>query len=253
MNQFNTPYSLFNAKGHSPVLLVCEHASRYIPESYNGLGLDDASLQSHIAWDPGAAAVAHHLSYLLDAPLLVQRYSRLLYDCNRPPEASSAIPTLSENTTIPGNRDLPAAERERRIDEIYEPFHKKISELLTGIRTVHPVPVLMTIHSFTKWYKGDERTLDLGIISDADNSLSETIRHYMDEKTSWLTKANEPYDANDGVTHTLQRHAHAIELQSTMIEIRNDLISDAQGQHRWAAHLANAMIHALNEQTKTAV
>lgn len=244
MNQFNTPFSLFNAKGQSPVLLVCEHASPYIPKAYNGLGLDDTRLQSHIAWDPGAAAVAHHLSYLLDAPLLIQRYSRLLYDCNRPPEAPSAIPTLSENTTIPGNHDLPADERERRIHQLYEPFHQQLSQTLTGMAKTHGVPVLMTIHSFTKWYKGDERTLDLGIISDDNNSLSETIRQYMDETTSWTTKANEPYDANDGVTHTLRRHAETMQLESTMIEIRNDLIVDAEGQHRWATHLADAMIHA---------
>ena len=63
---------------------------------------------SHIAWDIGAEKVARLLSRLIDAPLLLQRYSRLAYDCNRPPESPDAIPEVSELTAIPGNRKLSA-------------------------------------------------------------------------------------------------------------------------------------------------
>jgi len=51
----------------------------------------------------GAESVARRLSRLLDAPLVLQRYSRLVQDCNRPPEAPSAPepPALSEPTAAP--------------------------------------------------------------------------------------------------------------------------------------------------------
>ena len=58
-----------NPAGAGAFLIVCEHASNFIPDSFAGLGLDDAALESHIGWDPGAMAVAETMSSLLDAPL----------------------------------------------------------------------------------------------------------------------------------------------------------------------------------------
>ena len=72
------PFEIVNPQGKSPVLLVCEHASRYIPEELAQLGLDDAAAAEHIAWDIGALDLARELSARLDATLLVANYSRLL-------------------------------------------------------------------------------------------------------------------------------------------------------------------------------
>jgi len=76
-----------NSTARGPVVLVCEHASRVLPERAGDLGLPAEALESHIAWDPGALAVSRLLSQKLDAVLIHQRFSRLLYDCNRPPES----------------------------------------------------------------------------------------------------------------------------------------------------------------------
>ncbi len=91
-------------RGEEPVLLVCEHASQRLPERIGSLGLSPDALSSHIAWDPGALAVCRLLSAALDATLVYQRFSRLVYDCNRPPEAESAMPQTSEIFAIPGNQ-----------------------------------------------------------------------------------------------------------------------------------------------------
>ena len=51
------PYRLLNPEGRSPVVLVCEHASRHIPLELQRLGLDQAAAEEHIAWGyrrPGA-------------------------------------------------------------------------------------------------------------------------------------------------------------------------------------------------------
>ena len=85
-----------NPSGAGAFVVVCEHASNFIPAGFGALGLDEAALASHIAWDPGALAVAKTLSARLDAPLVAQRVSRLLYDCNRPPEAASACKIMNE-------------------------------------------------------------------------------------------------------------------------------------------------------------
>ena len=46
----------------------------------------------------------------------------LVYDCNRPPEAQSAIPEKSEIYDIPGNTQLSPAQRQERIERVYRPF-----------------------------------------------------------------------------------------------------------------------------------
>src|ERR1700743_1894057 len=95
-----------NAAGRSPFLLSCDHYGRLIPRSLGDLGVSASELTRHIAWDIGIAGVAEALSAQLDAHLVAQRYSRLVIDCNRPPQAASSIPRISEATAIPGNESL---------------------------------------------------------------------------------------------------------------------------------------------------
>lgn len=71
-----------NPKGKTPIVLICEHASKYIPKKLNGLGMSAEGLDSHAAWDIGAYELACNISELIDAPLVAARVSRLVYDCN---------------------------------------------------------------------------------------------------------------------------------------------------------------------------
>ena len=78
------PVTILNLAGVSPFVLVCEHASNFIPERYGRLGLPEAELLRHIAWDIGAAELTRALVSRLDAPAFLAGASRLLIDCNRP-------------------------------------------------------------------------------------------------------------------------------------------------------------------------
>ena len=78
--------------GRSPFLLTCDHYGRLIPRVLGDLGVPESELTRHIAWDIGIAGVAEALSRHLDAHLVAQRYSRLVIDCNRPPQVASSIP-----------------------------------------------------------------------------------------------------------------------------------------------------------------
>ena len=89
------PVMWVNRESQAPVLLLCEHAGNAVPAAHGTLGLPSDQLNSHIAWDIGAAAVARTMADLLQAPLLMQRYSRLVIDCNRPPGSNQSIPELS--------------------------------------------------------------------------------------------------------------------------------------------------------------
>ena len=84
-----SPIMATNPDGTGPFVIVCDHASNTIPEAYKSFGFAGDALATHIAWDPGALAVARHLSATLDAPLLWPDVSRLVIDCNRAPEVSA--------------------------------------------------------------------------------------------------------------------------------------------------------------------
>lgn len=241
------PTITVNEEGRSPLFLVCEHAGRKIPKLLGSLGLAAEELERHIAYDIGAEQVARGLAKRLDAPLVLQRYSRLVYDCNRPPQANSAIPELSELTEIPGNRRLIESQKRQRAEEIYVPFHARVGELIEArLRNGKPV-IFITIHSFTPVFKGFARSLDVGLLFDGDRRFTDLITPLLRAAGRIDVRHNEPYGPADGVCHTLNVHAGVRGLPYSMIEIRNDLITNESGQVEWADRLADVLRRAAYE------
>lgn len=232
--------------GAAQICLVCEHASAFIPQRLNDLGLAPEHRLSHAAWDIGGRDLAIALSRILNAPLVCARVSRLVYDCNRPPTAPDAIPARSEVIDVPGNAALSVTDRAARVTEIYEPFRSLLSNTLDSFAAP---PVLVTIHSFTPVWFGVPREVELGLLHDSDDRLARAMLASAPDGLD--TRLNAPYDATDGVTHTLREHAIPRGLQNVMIEVRNDLISDAAGVSRFADILAGMLTQALAEQEAT--
>lgn len=234
-----------NPDGHSDIVLVCEHASNIIPAELDDLGLDDTARNSHIAWDPGALAVAQRLSHRLDGALVWQRISRLVYDCNRPPEAASAIPERSEIYRIPGNIGLRPAERAERVVRFYRPFQYALANVLERRIAADRSPIVVTIHSFAPVFEGHARTVELGIVHDVDRRLADRVLAAATADNKLVVARNDPYGPTDGVTHTLVDQALQRGLLNVMIEIRNDLIADDAGQGRIAQRLAKYLTAGL--------
>jgi predicted N-formylglutamate amidohydrolase len=227
--------ALHNPDGRGPVLIVCEHAACDMPAGYGALGLPEALRKSHIAWDPGAFDVSCHLSRHLDAPLVAGAASRLLFDCNRPPDAADAIPQRSELFDIPGNRDLSEADRAERVRRFHDPFQQVLTEALARFEAP---PVLVTIHSFTPIYLGARRAVEIGVLHDRDDRLARAMLANAVRHNGLNIKENDPYGPADGVTHTLKKYALAAGLLNVMLEIRNDLVATAAQQQAIAAMLA---------------
>ena len=240
------PVAVLNPDGRRSVLIVCEHASRALPERLGTLGLSEEALASHIAWDPGALAVAERLSRSLDATLVHQRFSRLAYDCNRPPEAPGAMPDVSEIYEIPGNRDLSPQARDERTQALYRPFHARIEEIVAERQARGQQTALLTMHSFTPVYHGVKRTVEIGVLHDADSRLADAMLMRAADTRLYRIARNEPYGPADGVTHTLQLHGLRHGLPNVMIEVRNDLISDETGQDVAADFLTGLLQESLS-------
>ncbi len=232
--------------GASPVLIICEHASRELPVRFGHLGLTEEALNSHIAWDPGALAVARGLSEALDATLVYQRFSRLVYDCNRPPEAPGAMPERSEVYDIPGNAGLSVEEKKARTDALYVPFHAAIRALIRDRKAAGQDTVIVTVHSFTPVYHGKTRAVEIGILHDEDSRLADGMLAVANAAPQYKVERNEPYGPADGVTHTLILHGLANGLRNVMIEVRNDLIADQAGQGVVTGYLTRLLQQSLD-------
>ena len=170
-NVFNGHVQTVNPGGSSSIILVCEHASHFIPTEFDNLALNDGVRKSHVAWDPGAMAVAQRLAERLDAPLISSGVSRLVYDCNRPPSAPDAMPARSEVIEIPGNLGLGRADRDRRVQIYYEPFRNTLQSRIADT----DAPIIVTIHSFTPVYHGQTRSVEIGVLHDTDTRLADAL------------------------------------------------------------------------------
>jgi predicted N-formylglutamate amidohydrolase len=241
------PFAVERADGQGPFVFVCEHASLTLPRAVGNLGLSDEALRSHIAWDPGALAVARLLSERFDSPLVFQRFSRLVYDCNRPPDAPGAMPATSEIYRVPGNENLSQAERDARTNALYRPFHKAISGLIDARRARGLSTSIMTMHSFTPVYFGKPREVEIGILHDNDARLADAMIDAAGASAPYKVRRNEPYGPADGVTHSLQLHGISRGLANVMIEVRNDIIRDNAGQGVVARYLSELIATAIGD------
>lgn len=232
---FGTVVQTDRADGAPKVLLVCEHASNRIPEFLGDMGLTAEARESHIAWDPGALGVAQHMAGMISAPLVHGGVSRLVYDCNRPPEASDAMPVKSEQYDIPANARMTPKERQSRVESIYAPFAQAVSGQIAQHRP--SLKLMVTVHSFTPVYHGRQRAVELGILHGRDDRFALAMMGAVPAQPSFVTRLNEPYSAADGVAHTLDEQAYPNGLLNVMIEIRNDLIRTPQQQQAMAEHL----------------
>jgi predicted N-formylglutamate amidohydrolase len=235
------PIHEVNAAGPSPFLLTCDHYGRLIPRVLGDLGLPEEELTRHIAWDIGMAGVADALSRHLDAHLVAQRYSRLVIDCNRPPTAPSSIPRISEATTISGNEGLARDATLARRQAIFDPYHRRIDEVIDARLRDRQRTVLVSLHSFTPVYAGIARPWHVGTLYHRDTRLPPLLLKLLRAEPELVAGDNEPYAVSDETDYTIPVHGEARGLMNSGIEIRQDLIASPAGQSEWAERLARVL------------
>lgn len=234
-----------NLEGSGAALILCEHASNHFPASFGDLGLQSADQNSHAAWDPGARAISQHLSKALDSPMVASRVSRLIYDCNRPPKAVSAMPEKSELIEIPGNCNLTNDQRNKRVSEVYHPFCDTVSRVIKARQTSGLQTILITVHSFTPVYYGQLRSVEIGILHDDDTAMADAMLANIQALSHRRVERNQPYGPQDGVTHSLRLHGMSNGLPNVMIEVRNDLLRTQKEEAEMAEELLTMIRPAL--------
>jgi predicted N-formylglutamate amidohydrolase len=235
-------------EGPSPLLLVCDHAGNRIPRRLGTLGVSEADRQRHIAWDVGAADLARRMAARLDATLVLQTYSRLVIDCNRDPGVPSAMPTRSEITDIPGNRDLSASDRQARIDEVFQPYHDRIGTIMDTREAAGQTTVLVAVHSFTPYFEGwGARPWHVGVLYNRDNRLPNTMLDLLRAEPGLTVGDNEPYAVSDKTDYTIPVHGEKRGVLHVEFEVRHDEIESEAGQEKWAARLSHMLTRAVKD------
>ena len=243
------PVLVYNSDASSPFLVVADHAGRAIPRALGRLGVPEAELTRHIAWDIGIAAIGRMLADSLGAMLIQQNYSRLVIDCNRPPGVLSSIPQISELTKIPGNVDLTDDDKAVRAREIFWPYHERIAAEIGQRRQTGIPTALIALHSFTPTFKGVARPWHVALLYNRDPRLSRHLIALLTEETGLVVGDNEPYFVSDQTDYTIPVHGERHGMPHALIEIRQDLIADEKGQRDWATLLARVLPLAYGEMS----
>lgn len=240
MTPADTTYIVRRADARGALLIVCDHASNFVPAEYKKLGLTDSELARHIGWDIGAAAIAELLSERFDSPALLCGTSRLVIDCNRQLNCFDLIPPISDATVIPGNQDISLQERQSRIDRFFQPYHDAI-EAMIGRRQPS---IFLSVHSMADRMKGIARPWPIALSSFEDRSLVDPLLAALRDRREYSVGDNEPYSLDPTVDYTTPYHAIRRGLRHLQVEFRQDEIESEDGQKLWAGRFGDAMERA---------
>lgn len=243
--RYTTPFDLVDGDATMGLVLAADHAGRAVPDEYGSLGLPAAEFERHIAYDIGVEGLTRRLAELTGAPAVMANFSRLLIDPNRGEDDPTLIRQLYDGTVIAGNYPLDAAERQRRLDAYFTPYHDAVAGLIERVATVSKAaPFIFSVHSFTPHLGARPRPWQVGILWDSDPRAPLPLIEMLAREPGMIVGDNEPYDGclkGD----TMYKHAIIPGYAHVLIEVRQDLIADADGIEEWAQRLA-PMILRLN-------
>lgn len=231
-------------------LVICDHASNAIPPELDHLGLPPAELERHIAYDIGAAFATRRLAQRLGCSAVLSSFSRLLIDPNRGLDDPTLVMRLSDGAIVPGNARIDAAGIAERVARYYAPYDAALAEAIAQARRAGFPPVVISIHSFTPFWKGVPRPWHIGLLWNRDDRIVKRLITALSADDTLVIGDNEPYSGGlEG--DVIDRHALANGLPNVLIELRQDLVATEGEAQAWADRLADALAPIIREFTPT--
>jgi predicted N-formylglutamate amidohydrolase len=242
------PFKVLNPLSDQPVLLVCDHASCRFPKSLGDMGLDPFARRCHLAVDIGAGALTERISASLAVTAVVARYSRLVVDCNRQLMDPGAFLQFGDGVLVPGNRRLSQADKDRRANSIYWPYHEAVEQQIERLGRDVSKLSFIAVHSFTPVMGGEARPWQIGVLWDTDTRLRDIFLEGFGA-AGYVVGDNEPYSGKAPQDFTIDHHAETIGLPHVGIEIRQDLIDSDEGVEKIAS-LMHTIIESIPERLR---
>ena len=230
-------YAILGCSGPAPLVLSCEHATNRLPGVWRWPQKDSWIADTHWAYDLGAAELVRALSHELAAPAVLARFSRLLIDPNRDMGSPTLFRNVAEGRLVHLNCGLSAAERERRVGELYNPFHGAFDRLVSD----SPGVDLFSVHTFTPVYEGGApRPMEVGVLFERDEELAESFGRAVAAR-GWKVALNEPYTGKNGNMHSVDSHGLNHQRRVLELEVRQDVATDPRQRARLIPDLVAAL------------
>ena len=223
-------------------LVTCDHATNRVPPEIGDLGVAADDMARHIAFDPGALGVSRALAAALAAPLVWSDFSRLVIDPNRGERDPTLLMRVYDGTVIEANRRVDLAEKTRRLDAYWRPYHAAVADMAARRADT----VIAAMHSFTPQLRGRApRPWHVGILyPSARPALGQALIRRLRLDTNLIVGDNQPYPG-DLPGDSIDRHAGVAGRHGVLIEVRNDLIDTPERQEAWGRRLAPDLAAAL--------
>lgn len=186
------PYSY--KPGNTPLIISIPHAGTYVPDDIMAGMTTEARTLPDTDWH---VDTLYSFATILGASLLKGNYSRYVIDLNRPPDDAPLYPgmdttglcpqTLFNNNPIyqPGT-EPDSTEVNRRIEQIWAPYHQCLGEVISDKLVNHGYALLYEAHSIRsvipRLFEGRLPDLNLGTAdgksasSDLENRLYEVCQ-----------------------------------------------------------------------------
>lgn len=226
-------YRIIGTPRFGGILVVSDHASNRVPADID-LGIHAELLDLHIAIDIGVGPIGAAMAQRAGIAAFQGNVSRLVCDFNRESHAPAVILIASDGHAVPGNA-IDHAGHLARLERFYHPYHAALAALLDDA----PPALILSLHSFTPClatHPGEVRPWQVGVLYNHDDRAARIAIPLL-EAEGLTVGENQPYSGKL-LNETMNRHAEADGRPYLGIELRQDLIGDAEGQSEWAGRLA---------------
>ncbi len=247
------PFLSLRPRAVGPVVLLCEHAGRRIPSDRKGeeTAASRAIVSSHWGWDIGAWSLTRELSSRLSVSAVGGRWSRLVVDLNRAPDAPDLVRRSAGGADLPWNLRLTTAEVERRVRDYYLPYHEEADRRIARhvIRAVRPL--VLSVHTFTPDLDGERRDFDAGVLhGNGHEALARRLAAVL-RREGLSVRLNEPYSGLEGLIYSAERHASHLHLRCLELEVNQGLLEPKIATRaRLAAAVARSLTRVLREPVR---
>jgi predicted N-formylglutamate amidohydrolase len=206
-----------------PILFTCEHAGQDLP-SHVDKSHHERFLNLHWAYDPGARELTEALCLATGAPGIFCHTSRLYCDVNRPVGSDTLARKECDGVPVPMNQNVDLQEREKRIREIWLPYHLSVSDLANKIKATK----ICSVHSFTPVYEGNRRDhVEIGVLSSFEDDLALRVKSRLEADGFERVLLNVPWSGKRGIMFSADCvgfSSSVLNRSTVMLEVRNDLL-----------------------------
>lgn len=221
------------------LVITCEHASARLPPGWQWHAEDLPFVDDHWAYDRGARELTQELASIAGAPAVLSRFTRLLADPNRAEDSPDLFRTKADGKPVWLNQSVTETERDKRLAGYYRPYHDALDRTVGASSAA----LLLSMHTFTPVYEGEVRTVEVGILFDAEEALAARLGAAL-ASTGLVVLPNEPYSGKAGLMHSVERHATAHGRRAIEIEVRQDLAVSPAFRAKFVPALARALAEA---------